>query len=216
MDFENELSMMEEHGDARLLFANFTSSLLVVNSTLLVYAGAALLGGAAILLALYYLANVSQSSSGYGYQYSQYSRGFRSEDAGTTGSTILTLLSVASDIYSKMNYDDVDCQKKIICEFMEQPDMFGKGGSKVKSGVQWAASWLAPFGFEIVDQISEAATLEAEGECEKRYKECQKISLKDTYKEKLEEVRRVEDDLNTEAEESVDDSEEYEYYYDRK
>ena len=66
----------------RLLFANFTSSLLVVNSTLLVYAGAALLGGAAILLALYYLANVSQSSSGYGYQYSQYSRGFRSEDAG--------------------------------------------------------------------------------------------------------------------------------------
>ena len=32
----------------------------------------------------------------------------------------------------------------------------------MKSGVQWAASWLAPFGFEIVDQISEAATLEAE------------------------------------------------------
>ena len=48
------------------------------------------------------------------------------DNLGTTGSTILTLLSVASDIYSKMNYDDVDCQKKIICEFMEQPDMFGK------------------------------------------------------------------------------------------
>ena len=50
------------------------------------------------------------------------------DNLGTTGSTILTLLSVASDIYSKMNYDDVDCQKKIICEFMEQPDMFGKNG----------------------------------------------------------------------------------------
>ena len=45
--------------------------------------------------------------------------------AGTTGSDILTLLSVASDIYSKMNYDDLDCQQKVICEFMEE-DMFGK------------------------------------------------------------------------------------------
>ena len=72
------------------------------------------------------------------------------------------MLSVASDIYSKMNYDDVDCQKKIICEFMEEPEMFGQGGSRVKSGVQWAASWLAPFGFRIVDQISEAATLDSE------------------------------------------------------
>ena len=66
------------------MFANFTSSLLVVNSTLLAIAGLAALVGGAILLALYYLANVSQSSSGYGYQYSnyQYSRGFRSEDGG--------------------------------------------------------------------------------------------------------------------------------------
>ena len=38
----------------------------------------------------------------------------------------------------------------------------GQGGTQVKSGVQWAASWLAPFGFSIVDQISEAATLDDE------------------------------------------------------
>lgn len=101
----------------------------------------------------------------------------------STGSSILTLLSVASDIYSKLNYDDVDCQKKIICEFMEKPDMFGKGGSKVKTGVKWAASWLEPLGFGIVDQISEAATLDQEGQCEQRYRECQKISLKETYEQ---------------------------------
>ena len=35
--------------------------------------------GGALLLALYYLANVSQSSSEYGYGYQQYSRGFRNE-----------------------------------------------------------------------------------------------------------------------------------------
>ena len=70
---------------SRLIFANFTSSLLVVNSTLLAIAGLGVLVGGAILLALYYLANVSQSSSSYGHQYSnyqQYSRGFRSEDGG--------------------------------------------------------------------------------------------------------------------------------------
>ena len=129
---------------------------------------------------------------------------------------------MASDIYSKLNYDDVDCQKKIICEFMEEPEMFGQGGSRVKTGVQWAASWLEPLGFGIVDQISEAATLDDEvtglvemvvevvevvvmvvivvvsvvlmvvvmmmmmmivlqGKCEQRYKQCEKISLKETF-----------------------------------
>ena len=113
---------------------------------------------------------------------------------------------MASDIYSKLNYDDVDCQKKIICEFMEEPEMFGQGGSRVKTGVQWAASWLEPLGFGIVDQISEAATLDEEvtglwvvvvvvalvvmkmmvvmilqGKCEQRYKQCEKISLKETF-----------------------------------
>ena len=98
--------------------------------------------------------------------------------AGGTGFNVLTLLGVATDIYSKLSYDDTDCQKKIICEFMEEPDMFGKpmvdkiveiipfclgsGGARVNSGVKYAASWLAPFGFSIVDQITEAATLDDE------------------------------------------------------
>merc|ERR1739838_1030211 len=106
-----------------------------------------------------------------------------------------------------MNYDDVDCQKKIICEFMDQPEMFGQGGTQVKSGVRYAASWLAPFGFSIVDQISEAATLDDKGACEQRYRECQKISLKKTYQEKAEEVKRVEADL----EEDIEEEEEEEY-----
>ena len=46
--------------------------------------------------------------------------------AGGSGYDILTLLGVATDIYSKLNYDDTDCQKKIICEFMEEPEMFGE------------------------------------------------------------------------------------------
>ena len=34
--------------------------------------------------------------------------------------------SVASDLYGKLTYDDLDCQKKIICEFMDEPEMFGE------------------------------------------------------------------------------------------
>ena len=67
-----DLSEFEEEGDPRLLFANFTSSLIAVNSTLLAYAlvGLALAGAAG--LALYYLYLQSASSSGGYGQYSQY------------------------------------------------------------------------------------------------------------------------------------------------
>ena len=69
----SDLSELEpEAGDARLFFANFTSSLIAVNSTLLAYAliGLALAGAAG--LALYYL-YLQSASSGGGYgQYGQY------------------------------------------------------------------------------------------------------------------------------------------------
>ena len=67
----------------------------------------------------------------------------------------------------------------------------GSGASRVKTGVQYAASWLAPLGFSIVDQISEAAMIDSKGSrnCEERFKTCQQISLKETVAEKSEEVR---------------------------
>ena len=38
---------------------------------------------------------------------------------------------MASDLYGKLTYDDLDCQKKIICEFMDEPEMFGKLENKI-------------------------------------------------------------------------------------
>ena len=38
---------------------------------------------------------------------------------------------MASDLYGKLTYDDLDCQKKIICEFMDEPEMFGQLGNKI-------------------------------------------------------------------------------------
>jgi len=111
--------------DPRLFFANYTSSLLAVNSTLLAYALAAAAIAGAVALALYFLSTQPASSGYSGYNNNYQSRGFRSGE-GDTGYSVLTLLGVASEIYSKLNYDDIDCQKKIICEFMEEPDMFGE------------------------------------------------------------------------------------------
>lgn len=48
----------------------------------------------------------------------------------------LISLSVASDLYGKLTYDDLDCQKKIICEFMDEPEMFGQLG--IKNPPVWA------------------------------------------------------------------------------
>jgi len=210
----------DEESDARLFFANYTSSLLAVNTTILLYAlaGAAVVG--AVLLALYMLANAPSRSGNYGYGYSDdyesgSARGFR---AHSSGYDILTLISVASDLYGKISYGDVDCQKKIICEFMDKPEMFGNGASQVKSGVQYATSWLAPLGFSIVDQISDAAMVDEQGgrNCNERFEQCKDISLTKTVAEKSEEVRAVKKDLTRkETEDKVKEEAEteYEYYY---
>ena len=60
-----------EESEPRLLFANYTSSLLSVNSTILAYALLALAMGGAAAVALYYLylESASSSSSSYGQAY---------------------------------------------------------------------------------------------------------------------------------------------------
>merc|ERR1712080_242910 len=209
--------------DPRVFFANYTSSLLAINATILLYALAGAGGVGAVLVALYLLANAPARSGLYGqgysedYDYSASSRGFR---ADSSSYDILTLISVASDLYGKISYDDLDCQKKIICEFMDKPEMFGSGAAQVKTGVQYATSWLAPLGFSIVDQISEAAMVDDEGgrNCEERFRQCEDISLQKTVEEKSEEVRAVKKDLTRKETEDavkgeVENHEEYEYYY---
>ena len=75
--------LVEEGTDAepRLLFANYTSSLLSVNSTILGYALLALSMGGALMVALYYLylESASSSSSSYGSQYGHESYDYYSQ-----------------------------------------------------------------------------------------------------------------------------------------
>merc|ERR1712241_745113 len=66
-DYESVFEEYSKEGDARLLFANFTSSLLIVNSTLLAYAALALAALGALAYLFYYLTTQNSSSGGYGY-----------------------------------------------------------------------------------------------------------------------------------------------------
>jgi len=133
-------------GDARLFFVNFTSSLIQVNATLLAYGliFLAIVGAAAV--ALYYLFLESQNSggSGYGsYGSSSYGQAYgyqarSNEGAAWEGVNILQWISVLQDMYANFDYNDLDCQKRMICEVMKEPEFYGSVARKFKNGFAYA------------------------------------------------------------------------------
>jgi len=143
-DFYDLAELEAEAGDARLFFANFTSSLIQVNSTLLAYAlvGLAIAGAAG--LALYYLYLQSASSGGYGqysqYGYNQYGYQSRSSDYGYdfNAVNILQWISMLQEVYEKFDYNDVDCQKLLICEVLKDEEYFGDVSRRLQNGFELA------------------------------------------------------------------------------
>jgi len=81
-DYEIIFDEYSKEGDARLLFANFTSSLLIVNSTLLAFAALALAGLAGLAYLFYFLTTQNDSSGGYGYGYGESSYGYAEDEYG--------------------------------------------------------------------------------------------------------------------------------------
>merc|ERR1711990_219568 len=138
--------LVEEGTDLepRLFFANYTSSLLSVNSTILAYALLALAMGGAAAVALYYLylESASASSSRYGQDYSNggdyYQNQARSAPEGMNVMNVIQWISMLQEVYEKFDYNDLECQKKLICEVMREPEYFGNMSAKLKSGFQMA------------------------------------------------------------------------------
>merc|ERR1712241_36749 len=110
-----DLSLYEEDAsDPRVFFANYTSGLLAVNTTILAYAGIIVAAGVVVGLVLYFIATNPQSSRYYNsnsYSNSQYysqarmlhDAGFLSEDWNLMG-----LITKALDIYSRLNQEEHD------------------------------------------------------------------------------------------------------------
>jgi len=144
---------------------------------------------------------------------------------GPGGVGLMTLFSVATDIYSKMDSDDVTCQKKVICEFMKDNKMFGTGANSVRTGIATATSFLSTWNIPYVDSIREAASLNDQSgrSCDELHPSCNHISLKESYDNSVKKVFAVTETSPTknntprkEEEQPAEEDEEYEYYYDRK
>lgn len=145
VDLDTELSELE--ADPRLFFVNFTSSLIQVNTTILAYGLIALAIAAGVAIALYYLyvESTSNSSSGYGYGqgygqnygYQQYARS-ASDGYDFNGLNVLQWISMLQEVYEKFDYNDLECQKKLICEVMQEKEQFGAVARNMKTGFEFA------------------------------------------------------------------------------
>merc|ERR1712018_102817 len=120
--FELEDSLLEydeSESDPRLFFSNFTSGLVAINTTLLTYGALIVLGGAAIALLMYLLAN-SGANQRYANAYNQYggNQGYnnyhyanRRMFAGSESPfnfDLLGLVSKAVEVYQKLNAGEED------------------------------------------------------------------------------------------------------------
>merc|ERR1712083_380670 len=194
-DGELDAELDDYAGDARLFFVNFTSSLIQVNATLLAYGliFLAIVGAAAV--ALYYLFLESQSSSSYGSYgsnaYSNYNYNYaRSANDGYdyNGLNIIQWISMLQDLYEKFDYNDLDCQKRMICEVMKEPEYYGNMALKFKSGFQYA-KYLEVLSLpddmrELLDEYLDAnSRAEAQKGCEEFF-QCP-YSVKDSVKRNL-------------------------------
>merc|ERR1711950_95855 len=108
-----DLSLYEEDAsDPRVFFANYTSGLLAVNTTILAYAGIIVAAGVVVGLVLYFIATNPQSSRYYSNAYSNsgyYSSQARMlhEVAGVAGDRDLVgLVTRALKVYKQLNEEE--------------------------------------------------------------------------------------------------------------
>jgi len=139
-EFSNDL--YEPQNEARFFFFNSTGSAQTLS----------LLGAAILIAVIAYLVFASTgTSSAYGYNrndyqdpYYGYEQGYdqgvyRSANNGfLDGLNIVSWISMLQEVYEKFDYNDLDCQKRLICEVMKEPTFYGTVAQKFKTGFQYA------------------------------------------------------------------------------
>jgi len=143
--YDFDIEPVESEG--RTIFFNSTSS-----ATFLTLLGALLLTGVIAFLVLSSLSNAgaqTQGSQGSYAHNSYYNRNdyenydpyaeYRSAQNGFfDGMNIVQWISMLQDVYEKFDYNDLDCQKRLICEVMREPEYYGTVAQKFKTGFAYA------------------------------------------------------------------------------
>merc|ERR1711944_109655 len=105
-----DVSLYEDQSDPRVFFANYTSSLLAVNTTILAYAGIIVAAGVVVGLVLYFIATNPQqrhySSNAYSNNYYSQSRMLHDASSYMENFDLLGLVTKAVQVYNKLNEED--------------------------------------------------------------------------------------------------------------
>merc|ERR1712088_699650 len=86
----------------------------------------------------------TSSYSRYGQDYNQYYQGYQGQARssnqgwGFNAMNVLQWISMLQEVYEKFDYNDVECQKRLICEVLKEEEYFGDVSRNLKSGFQLA------------------------------------------------------------------------------
>jgi len=137
-DFESTEVVDESQG--RFLYFNSSST-----ATSLTLLGALILLG--VIFYLVYVGGLLAPASGssyqrYGQDYGQgnYQYQARSGDLGYdfNAVNILQWITMLQEVYEKFDYNDVDCQKLLICEVLRDENSFGDVSKRLQNGFELA------------------------------------------------------------------------------
>merc|ERR1712088_53858 len=106
-----DVSLYEDQSDPRVFFANYTSSLLAVNTTLLAYAGIIVAAGVVVGLVLYFIATNPQqryygNSNAYNSNYYSQSRMLHGASNFLGDFDLLGLVTKGVEIYKQLNEEE--------------------------------------------------------------------------------------------------------------
>merc|ERR1712241_1001571 len=181
-EYERMFEDVSTQGDPRLLFANFTSSLLIVNSTLLTYAALGLLGLAGLAYLFYFLTTQQSSSGGYGSSSGSYGSQYSNDDYGrfrrdaedSDWIRILTMLGLSAELYNDLTQENINnnCPSKLICQAFESRDFLGFEDSYIRKIYQLFTSLQFKTGVAAGDGLNDNKLTEENSTCSSKYREC--------------------------------------------
>jgi len=139
--YENDdASLMQE--EARFLYFNSSST-----ATSLTLLGALILLG--VIFYLVYVGGLLAPVSGsqyaynrYGQDYGQYQGQYQARSAQDgwdfNALSILQWINMATEIYENFEYDNLECQKRMICDVMAERETFGGVSARMERGFELA------------------------------------------------------------------------------
>ena len=189
----NDIFEFEEYelAEDSARFLNFNSSSAGTSLTLL---GAVILLGVIVYLIFVggLLDNFSAANRNDYYNPDQFIEHAQNRSANEeynyNGLNIIQWISVLQELYEKFDFNDLDCQKKVICEVIREPENYGNMAQKFKSGFQYAKYLeILPLPYdmrELLDEYLDANShAKEQTACEELF-QCP-YSIKDSVKRNL-------------------------------